>query len=607
MLYDDLIEIARDKQHKRRLGNVHKSVPYPQILLVVGDEMADWLDLLYQQVACRWSSGLSGLQMIYCAGKPYEGTAPVRQISFSQLEADVGPKSLQNAPELLRAYNRVVAEAMEAVSRTPGLRLNRANIHVVLQPQSPWAVLVQDLIAVVQGHLAVYGAMVTDSRLYLLLPDHIATEAEKKNTAAFLEQMLQMSGGVYDQPVLLLQMDGEFSAHKTNRLVQSVMVLDEWNEYFQRYDLHGERLQLIGDLIETPEWISNSFLQTVGVQETHAGPEYWLAAAASQLCTQAEEELGGQGMVDLAALQQEIQRLCEQKMQGMEHIFDFCCLYLPFQPAALRQCTVDQAEQMVFGEGMKRLYAQWLESLAFTALPAELEKMLQEIHSITALDQLSHQLDNWANDLENGWAPVPVSQCDRLASGSTSGPDAAARLLRQYIIQNKYFLQRGNDCKRLQMAVARLCAQACRQRAEKLQRQREIISDLSRDLQQVWYHLRDSYNEGRPLPVQWLGQKPDAGFLRRCVEDSGEDVQVCTRNFLETLADRVDLNGQEVACTGEAPLCCRFTIALGLQTQSRNIQDGISAGRTLRFAALSNGEYTNGDAGRSFLLHTVQE
>lgn len=607
LLYDDLIEIAREKQHRRRLGNVHKSVPHPQILLVVGDEMASWLDALYQQVASRWSSSLSALQVIYCSSTPYVGTAPVQQMTFSQLKGNVEPTSLRQAPELLHKFNQIVAEVVEKTSHTPGLRMNRANIHVVLQPQSPLSVLVQDLIAVVQGHLAGYGAIVCDSRIYLLLPDHISTGAEKENTNAFLEQMLQMSNGAYEQPVLLQQRDGAFTTYTTNRLVQYVMLLDEWNEYYQRYDLHGERIQLVGDLIETSEWMNGSFLQTVGVQETHAGPEYWLAAAASQLYMQAEDELEGPGTVDLATLQQAIQKFAEQQMQGLENIFDSCCVYRPFHQAGLRQYTIDQVEERVFGKGMEQLYTQWLEHRNFSALPAELDKVLQEIPSIVLLEQLSHQLDNWANELEAGEQLLPALQCDGLTFRNASSMDTAARQLRQYIVQNKYSIQGRNDGKKLQRDVARLCAQACRERMENLQHQQVMIRDFGRELQQVWYQLRDSFNEGRPLPVQWLGQTPDAGLLRQCVERSGANPQVWVRDFLETLADRVDLNGQKVACTGEAPLCCRLTIGFGLQTQNRDIQDGISAGRTLRFAALSPGEYTDGTAGRSFLLHSAQE
>lgn len=607
MLYDDLIEIARDKQQKRRRSSVHKSVPHPQFVLVLGDEMAARLDGLYQQVSSRWSSGLGGLQLCYCGSVPYTGSAPVQQMQFGQLESSAGAKALQNAPELLRQYNQMIAKMVETASHTPGLRMNRANIHVVMQPQSPLAAVVQNLIAVIEGHLSTYGAMVVDSRIYLMLPDHIATEKDKNNVAAFLEQMLQMSRGTYNEPVLLQQLDGDFKTYTTGHLVQSVMLLDEWNEYFQRYDLHGERLQLLGDLIENPEWISGSFLQTVGVQETHAGPEYWLAAAANQLCSQAQEELGGQASVELEALQKEIQQAAEQQLQGMEHIFDFCCLYLPFQLASLRQCTVDQAEEMVFGEGMKQIYQQWLESRQFSALPAGLDKLVGQIYSITALDQLSHQLDNWANDMEDERMAVSVAQCDRLATGNVSGPDAAAQLLRRYIIQNKYLMQRVNDCKKLQMSLARLCAQACRQRAQRLQRQQEMVSDLSRELQQVWYQLRDSFNGGQALPVQWLGQEPDASLLRTSLERAGEDMNACAREFLEAVADRVDLSGQEVECTGEAPLCCRLTIALGIQIQTRDIREGMSAGRTLRFAALSSGGYTNEDAGKSFLLHMAQE
>ncbi len=65
MLYDDLIEIARDKQQKRRRSSVHKSVPHPQFVLVLGDEMAARLDGLYQRVSSRRSSGLGGLQLCY--------------------------------------------------------------------------------------------------------------------------------------------------------------------------------------------------------------------------------------------------------------------------------------------------------------------------------------------------------------------------------------------------------------------------------------------------------------------------------------------------------------------------------------------------------------
>lgn len=652
MLYDDLIEIARDKQHKRRRSSVHKSVPCPQFVLVVGDEMTSSLEQLCQQITGRWSSGLTGLQVCYCGFQPYDGPAPVQQMVFfrrgaderktrdvcppsddllSRLEAcgqqpaaaavpqpnqafNAGGESKTAAanallaePALLRQFNRLVAGMVETISRTPGLAMRQAYIHVVMQPQSGMAAVVQDLIAVVQGHLLSYGVTGSSTRIYLLLPDRITTGAAKKNICAVLDQLSAMNSQPYDRPVLLQQLDGEFQHYKTNRLVQHVMLLDEWNEKFQRCNLHGERMQLLGDLVENTNWISSAFLQTVGVQETHAGPEYWLAAAADQLCREAIQEMESSLYADPTSLQQEIQRLAEQRLQGMERIFDACCLYMPFQMAFLHRWDLDQAEEMVFGPGLEQLYQQWLKKRRFTELPESLGRLLDGICSVSVLDSLSRQLDQWADSLAGEKVPVPPVSCERLASSSVSGPDAAAQLLRRYIVQNKYMLRRSGDEKRMQMDLARLCAQACRQRAVWAERQQELLQELKRELQQVWYQLRDSFNEGQPLPVQWLGQKPGAELLYSSLAKAGEDLEACARDFLENLADRVDLNGQEVTCTGEAPLHCRRTVMLELPVEERNIREGMSAGRTLRFAALSSETYTENDANKVFLLHAARE
>ncbi len=649
MLYDQLIEIARDKQQRRRRTSVHKGVPCPILLLVVGDGLAPRLDQLYQQVSSRWSSSLTGLQVCYCGCRPYAGSAPVLQMRFSgqpaaeqkeprpsvqsdfiqQLEAcgqkagpacapnqktaaepaaDQGPlpqDALRQSPALLRQFNQMIAQAVAAMSRTPRLAMNRAYIHVILQPQSPLAPLVTDMIAVAQGHLESYGAMAIDCRLYLMLPDRIATEGEKNSIRAFLEQLPVLDGQPYDRPVLQLQQNGPFESYKTGRLVQSTMLLDEWNELVQRYDLHGERLQLLGDLIEMPEWISGCFLQTVGVQETHAGPEYWLAAAANQLCELARQELQGSAGLELAELQQAIEKLSAKQLEGMERAFENCCLYLPFQPAQLQRCDVEQAERMIFGRGMEETYRQWLESRRFRQLPDELDKMLQEVCSIEALDQLSHELDGWANQLEKQPTAWQVS-ADRVPSGNVATMDAAAQLVRRFIVQRKYMALREQDCRQLEMEAARLCAEACRRRAARLERQQQIVEEITQELQPVWYQLRDAFNDGSQLQVQWLGQMPGPGFLRQKVAEAGEDMEACTKNFLEAVADRVDLNGREVTSTGEPPMCCRFTIVMSKQPTRRNITEGISAGRTLCFVALSNDHFAESDAGKSFLLNQAR-
>ena len=56
-------------------------------------------------------------------------------------------------------------------------------------------------------------------------------------------------------------------------------------------------------------------------------------ALLSEYRKKLDEDLG-----KLEALQKEIQQAAEQQLQGMEHIFDFCCLYLPF-PYFLRLWT----------------------------------------------------------------------------------------------------------------------------------------------------------------------------------------------------------------------------------------------------------------------------
>lgn len=623
---------------------MHKGVPCPILLLVVGDGLAPRLDQLYQQVSSRWSSSLTGLQLCYCGFRPYAGKAPVLQMTFPsrpqtpqppqepaegqsefarQLEAcgqKIGPApqadpapsqdpleedALRRSPELLRQLNRMLAQAVAAMSRTPRLAMNRACIHVILQPQSPLSPLVADMIAAAQGHLESYGAMAIDCRLYLMLPDRIGTEGEKESIRAFLDQLPLLDGQPYDRPVLQLQQDGPFVRYKTGRLVQSVMLLDEWNELVQRYDLHGERLQLLGDLIENPNWISGCFLQTVGVQETHAGPEYWLAAAASQLCSQARQELGGSGGLELAELQQAMEKLAAGQLEGMERAFEACCLYLPFQPAQLRNCDAEQAERLLFGRSMEAAYRQWLESRRFRQLPGQLEEMLEKVCSIEALDRLGRELDGWANQLEKQPSAWQVS-ADRVPAGNAATMDAAAQLVRRFVVQRKYMPMREQDSRRLEMELARLCAEACRSRAARLERQQQILEEITQELQPVWYQLRDSFSDGTQPQVQWLGQMPGPGFLRQKVAEAGEDPAACARNFLEAVADRVDLNGREVDGTGEPPMCCRFTIVMHRQPVRRNITEGISAGRTLCFAALSGDHFTESDAGKSFLLNQAK-
>ena len=592
-----MIDYARDNQRTRRRGNVHQAIQGPTVVLVVGDQPTEQLDRMYVQIASHWSSALGGLQMCYCyTSQPYTGESRIHQEKLESPTAS-GAGALCTVPDTLKRVNGMIEKALECMSNEAGLALIRAQIHIVADPSSDAAALVTDLAAVCRSQMEELGALGAQCRLYLLLPDSLKSQKEKENVAGLVAQLPVLKDGPYEQTVAQRMCDEQPRPFQCGRMVSTVLLLDEWNENYQRCNRHGERLQLLGDLIENATPMS-AFLQTAGVQESVAGPEYWLAHAMDDLCRKAlADNAQFSSAEDRQAMEKALEQTAADGMGGMGQALDACVLFrmdAPFQK--LQTMTRDDAERSVFGSTLEQAYGGWLKRLSGAEIPQELQSVIGRIVSGEKLQDLADWFEEKAESYETNAAIVIQEEKCGFSVGGAKNPAEAARNFRAYLRQTKYEEYCHRDRYRLCAQLARRCAALCAERIEALRTEREDFGEFAQAMQQAWISQRDGYNGGNALEVRWVGKEPSLAQLRAAGAQA-----VRTKNaapVFDLVAGEVDLSGSHVpAGTAVQPLlCCRMTIALGMSTTNLPIQQGLSAGRVLRFAELDSID-------RAFLIH----
>lgn len=581
-LYDQLIEFAREKQRGRRCVGVHKSVPNPILVIVIGDKQCEFLDPLYTQLSSRWSSQLKALQVCYCYVKtPYEGSSPILQAKL-ELPDRGGAGAVCSLPDTLSAVNDMIGQAIDRIGQESQTRMMRADIHIVLAPEDPAGMLLSDLAAVAKGRLEDSGVITTDCRLYLLLSSAYRTKAECGYVCGVMDQLREAQA--YEQAVLQPQQDAAPLTCRINRLINAVMLLDDVNEHHQHYNAHGERLGLLLDLVENG-WSNTGFIQTAGVRDGSAGPEYWLAQAADFLCSarreQAKKDAGVEIMQVIIA---EITAAAQDRTRGLDRALDACRLFVPGQVGRVGQLSLDNGETAVFGGALQSAYASWQKNLPEMKLPGKVLQVVEDIESDDILDVLIYDLESWAEECERQ-APAPLQNRPKLPSDG--GEAAAALYFRNFLLQEKYQLLVKKEEQHSRAELVRSCAKNCRQRKKDLRTESEEFADFAREIQQVWATLRDAYNDGGKMQLTWIDKKPAPGALRKAgalAVRTGDPTQVLTM-----VADCVDLSGDETegAQCAAPPLFCRIPFADELSTRVQPITQGVSSGRVLKFAVIS--------------------
>lgn len=587
MLYDQMIAFARKKQRGRRCNSIHKNVRHPMVIMAVGDRQGSVLEELYAQLEGRWSGQLDALQLCYCyVEKPYQGERPILQVKLELPETDVsGAGILCGLPETLKAVNALMSEIITRLGRTPQITMQQAEIHLIAAPEDPAGSLLTDLAAVVKGRLEDFGAICSDCRLYLRLPQQYQREDERKYVCQVLDQLAAADAQNYVQPVLLPVSDGEARVCRLDRVFNAVMFLDEMNENFQCCNIHGEQLTLLADLIEN-EWADTDYLQTAGVQEGSAGPEYWLAHAADELCTKAMRDTGEE-RADETGLCEVLVRAAQQRLQGMERALNVCRLFLPGRVERLTGLSLEEGEQAVFGNALNLAYDTWLAGLPALEIPKEAYAQIDAVSSVQGLDGLADSLLNWAKEREDGCAPPPVESCQKFRATGAAGNEAmrAARF-RDFLCQMKYTPKRENEERVSSAVLAQLCAKYCRERIRLLQMEQTEFANFAQAVQQIWSSMRAEFNHGNSMPIKWIAPQPDLAALRRAgalAERTGDPTEAFT-----LIADCVELDGNPDSVRSDPLLFCRFTISLEVNAWTRPITQGVSAGRLLKFASISH-------------------
>lgn len=600
-VFDQIVTVARDKQQKRRGARVVKNVPNPIIVLVAGDVEKEWLELLHERLKNRWSGQLEALQVCYCyVDKPYKGDAPILQAGLELPVGTSGAGALCTLPETLRTVNAMVSEMIDRVTQAPQIAMNAADIHVVMAPESRTAPLVSDLAAVFKGRMRDFGAFNCSCRLYLLLPMQYQDSGECERVCQVMDQLLDADAKPYDQLVLQPQTGAAPRLFSDPRLIDGAMLLDEMNDKFQKYDQHNERLELLVDLIENG-W-GNGYIQAAGVQEDSAGPEYWLAQAAAELCAQAlaqrADMAGGAG---LRQLEQALATAAQERLRGMEQALNTCCLFERGQTTRINSSTpVDEGESMVFGHALEYAYSAWLEGLPALKLPEGVAMTLDGIESDESLEHLTDGLLKWAKAQEDARSEPTVQHCKSLGEGSE--PANVARF-REYLYQVKYGPRRENDELLCCAALARLCAKECRERIRILRAEQQDFSDFAKQVEQAWTILRGQFNNGVPMPLTWIDEKPSPGALRRA---GAEAVRTGDASgALSLIAGCVDLDGTNGGFGApNPPLFCRIPLNIGLSMTTRNITNGVAAGHMLKFVAICEQHYDEPSVQR---VHPLQK
>ncbi len=602
-LHDQLIEFAREKQRKRRCVSVHKSLSNPIVVLVIGDKRLEELDALYTQLKSRWSSQLKALQVCYCYVKtPYVGASPILQTKLELPGDRGGPGALCALPDTLTAVNGMMAQVIDRISQETQVQMMRAEIHIVLSPEDPAGALLSDLAAVAKGRLEDFGVITNDCRLYLLFPKSYQTADECRCVCGVMDQLRK--AGRYEQAVLQPLTDAAPRICRIDRLINAVMLLDELNENYQHYNTHGERLGLLLDLVENG-WSNAGFIQTAGVREGGAGPEYWLASAIDQLCSERQTE-GKRDEEDerFQAASEKISTTVQARSNGAEQALRSCCLFRPGQVGRITRLPLDEGETAVFGEALRAAYAAWREELTDPEIPSEALRVVEEIESDAGLDTLAGRLENWAEDLEGELSQIPNACCPLLHP--EKGEAEAACRFRDVLWTEKYLPLVKREERDCCMRLARLCAKRCRERRAELQTEEEEFAEFAKEIRQIWFALRDTYTNGRKIEPKWLGKLPVRGALRKAgalairTSDSAE--------VLSIVAECVDLNGTEEEGLPQADplLFCRILFAGDLNTRIQPITQGVSNGRVVKFAVISQ-EYDEETLRRVYAIKYAQE
>lgn len=601
-LYDQLIEFAREKQRGRRSAVVHKGVPNPIIVLVIGDKQGEYLDTLYTRLRGRWSSRLKALQMCYCyVNEPYRGDSPILQVRL-ELPETGGAGGLCTRPDTLAAANDMVSQAIEQISQDPQISMRRGDIHVILSPEDPAGGLLSDLSAVVKGRLEDFGFFTIDCRLYLLLPQALQSKKECRYVCNVMDQLRDAQS--YEQAVLQPQTDAPPRVCQIKRLINAVMLLDNVNENGQHYNVHGERLGLLLDLVENG-WDNAGFVQTAGAREGSAGPEYWLAQALDTLCSERQE--GNQREENSAVLKTvtaQIADAAQARTGGVDRALRACCLFRPGQPGRARQMTLEELETAVFGEALKSAFSAWRRGLDTPRLPQAVLDTVDGISSQAGLDGLVRQLDDWVRECELKQVRPLESRRVNLAFEGDEAEDAAR--LRACLYKEKYLPLAEEEKQSCCGELIGQCKKYCLERKEELRGEEADFAEFAKEVRQVWITLRDAYNDGRRMELTWIGSRPSPGALRKaCAEAfrSEDPTQV-----LSMAADCVDLSGADTAGANcaDPPLFCRIPFAIGLNTWVRPITEGVSVGRVLKFAVLSQ-EYDEELLQRVHVLKKARE
>lgn len=602
-LYDQLIEFAREKQRKRRVGGVHKSVSSPIVVLVVGDKQLDGLDTFYTQLTSRWSGQLKALQVCYCyVNAPYTGPNPVLQTKL-ELPDKGGPGAICTLPDTLAAVNDMMGQAIEQISQEDQVQMMQAGIHIVLAPEDPAGMLLSDLAAVAKGRLEDFGVLINDCRLYLLLPRFYQTRQECGQVCDVMDQLQEAVR--YEQAVLQPQRDAPPRLFRVDRLINAVMLLDDLNENNQCYNVHGERLGLLLDLLENG-WANMGFIQTAGVRDGSAGPEYWLAQATDQLCS-ARQTSGKAGGADglFQILVKELTATVQAYTRGMDQAVKSCCLFRPGQVGRVARLSMDEGEVAVFGVALRTAYESWLADLAEPGVPDVVVQLVDDIESNAELDALSSRLENWVSDLEDGQPQMTAdTRCPQIVLDR--GEAEAALRLRDAIWTGKYLPLIKREEQNCYAKLAHLCAKQCRQRKEELRTEEDEFAGFAKDVRQVWLTLRDAYDNSGRLEPKWLGKPPSSGALRRAgalAFRTGDPTEA-----LSMAAECVDLSGteEEGAPRAEPLLFCRIPFATDLNTRVQPITQGVSSGRVLKFAVISQ-EYDEEALRRVYALKYARE
>lgn len=581
-LYDQVIEFAREKQRGRRSAVVHKSVPNPIIVLVLGDGQHDYLDTLYTQLTSRWSSHLGGLMLCYgYVSAPYTGENPILQVKL-ELPETGGAGALCSLPDTMAAFNSMVGQAIERISQDPQIPMRRGDIHIVLAPEDPVGGLLSDLAAVIKGRMEDCGFFTLDCRLYLLLPQAYRSQKECRCVCGVMDQLRQIQE--YEQPVLQFQGDAAPQVCRVTKVINSVMLLDNVNENNQHYNVHGERLGLLLDLVENG-WKNVGLFQTAGVKEGSVGPEYWLGQALDTLCserrmTRQTDEDGG-AFKEITA---QITEAVQAQTGGLDRAMKACCLFRPGQLARARQMSPEECETAVFGDALRTAYAAWQSGLDSPEIPPAVLKLMEDVSSEAGLDALAQKMDEWVKECELKQMRPLESKRLNLSFNGNEAEDAA--LLRSYLYKEKYALMAEQKKQEYRTGLIGLCKKYCTRRKEELRGEEADFDEFAKEARQVWVTLRDAYNDGRTVDVTWIDDRPPSGTLRKeCVAAfrSGDPTRV-----LSLTADCVDLNGKDTGTANCAspPLFCRIPFAIGLNTWVQPITEGVSSGRVLKFAVL---------------------